>query len=763
MTKNDLVITRLHLLQPLAVERILMMLVNLASDRRSPGLVFELRAEHNPATKTSPGVGGPSVTHLVGCPAHALSRVKRVITDHVPGVGFTGVDQRPQMSEVGRMALRPTVMPLRTDDPEGVTRALLSAMAVRLRTGEALVIQIVLGPRRPPHPLHPEAPAPDSRWWHQLLYGTTAASTEQRKSLRVRAEDAGFDAIVRVGAASPDPDRARRLIVGLQSALSTARAPGVRMEFIREDPKVVSDVVVPRRFPYQLACSELVGLLAWPLGNDELPGVPALHPKPVRPSTAVHSKERVFASSLAPGDTRQIGIAAKDALFHGVAYGPSGSGKSTAFLNLIVADMKAGRPIAVLDPKKQLISDILARVPAERIDDVVVLDVGDEQSVGFNPLDVTGRDPDVVVDGIMSVFGSLFHDGFGPRSLDIFSGALRTLARASVGGSPATLVDMPRILTDPTFRRHQIARVAHDEALAGFWAWFESQSPAAQAAALAAPLNKLRQLLLRPALVRMLDQPQARFQLRNVWRENKIVLVPLNEGLIGSGTASLLGSLIVADLAQAVLERASEQHPERRPGMVYIDEAPRFLSADSLADSLAISRSLGVGWFLVAQYRGQFSQELRSAIDLNARSKVAWATEYDDATWFAKTAKNLVAEDFMALKRFQAYANLVADGHPQGWALVQTLPPPPVTVRPERVIARSRAQWGLAASRPHTEAQNPHEPLDSGGPADSGSADSGPADSGPGDASTGSVRQSGPAPALPVPGELRIGRQRRRT
>lgn len=686
MARVDVVWSRLHLPRPLDLQAVLSVLLNLASDRQSPVLIFELRADHQ------------GVAHLLGCERSAMHRVRRILTDQLPGTSVTTAPTRQPVSVVGRLRLSPRAMPLRTDNPVEVSRALLSAMAVRLRDNETQAIQIVLGRRQMPRFVQPEAPSPGNRWWSALVGATRAATSDERRQLRIRAEDTGFAAVLRVGTSSPNPDRARRLALALHSALHTARAPGVRMDFLREDKSRLNRLHLPRRWTLDLACAELAGLLGWPLGEDDLPGVPALHPRPLRPASAVHAGERVFATSATPGDKRRVGIAATDAVFHGLALGPVGSGKSTVLLHLIEADMKAGRPVAVLDPKRQLIDDVLARVPASRLDDVVVLDVADQPPVGFNPLDVRGRDPDVVVDGIMSVFGSLFTDGWGPRTLDIFSGTLRTLARASVNHDPATLLDIPRLLTDPAFRRTMTTQVADDEGLAGFWAWYESQSPQAQAAAIAAPLNKLRQLLLRPALVRVLDQRQARFGLRNIWRDNKILLVPLNEGLIGAGTASMLGSLIVADLWQAVQERASEKHPEQRPGMVYVDEAPRFLHLPhSLADALAISRSLGVGWFLAAQYRAQFGKEMRSGLDMNARSKIVFATEHKDAAHYAKATSALTSEDFTALHRFEAYANLVADGLPQGWALVRTLPPSKPSIKPERVIARSRARWGAQA------------------------------------------------------------------
>jgi hypothetical protein len=188
-----------------------------------------------------------------------------------------------------------------------------------------------------------------------------------------------------------------------------------------------------------------------------------------------------------------------------------------------------------------------------------------------------------------------------------------------------------------------------------------------------------------------------------MFRENKIVLVPLNEGLIGPGTASLLGSLIIADLWQATQERANEPGAANRPGMVYVDEAPRFLHLPvSLADTLAVSRSLSVCWILAAQFRNQFPPTLRTAVDMNARSKIVFATEYDDARDTAKLTRDLGAEDFMALPRFYAYANVVAHGHPSGWALIKTLPPPPGISDPETARAAARANYA-PIPRPTTD------------------------------------------------------------
>ncbi|MFF5498972.1 type IV secretory system conjugative DNA transfer family protein [Streptomyces aquilus] len=702
-SRSDFVFSRLHLPRPLDAAVVDRFLTRLASDRDASRVVLEVRADAD------------GVRHLLGCRATDIQALRRMLADLIPGSLLTSPstgqgEPRPEMDVSARLQVHPTGLPLRIDSADATTRALLSSMATRLHAGEAMAMQVVLGPRRSPRTVPANAPDPAATLMQALAHGERPASADARSRLKERYSHAGFAATIRLGAASSDPGRRRRFIMSLLGAIATAQSPGVRIDLARENAAHLNDARLPWRWPLHLSTPELVGLLGWPIGEGELPGMPSAHPKPLRAASNAHIGPRVFCESAVPGDDRQLGISAKDQTFHAVAYGPSGSGKSNALLHLILADIEAGRPVAVLDPKRQLIDDILARVPEHRQSDVVELSASDESPVGFNPLDVTGRDPDVVVDGIMAVFEAVFSDGWGPRSSDIFSACLRTLARASTRGQPATLVDLPRLLTDPRFRRRMVGRVQGDAALAGFWAWYEAQSPASQAAAIAPPLNKLRQFLLRPALIRMLDQRSSRFRLRDLFRENKIVLVPLNEGLIGPGTASLLGSLIIADLWQATQERANEPGADKRPGTVYVDEAPRFLNLPvSLADALAVSRSLSVGWFLAAQFRGQFPPALRSAVDMNARSKIVFATEYEDARDTAKLTRDLIPDDFMALPRFHAYSNLVADGIPSGWALVKTLPPPPATVDPEAVRAIARANY---APEPATATPDPEDGAD---------------------------------------------------
>ncbi len=127
-----------------------------------------------------------------------------------------------------------------------------------------------------------------------------------------------------------------------------------------------------------------------------------------------------------------MALSPADSLRHLHLLGPTGVGKSTLLLNLITQDMAAGRAVVVIEPKGDLIADVLERVPPERVGDVVLLDPTDtERPVGLNPLALGGRSPELVADQLLGMFHSLYAAHWGPRTHDILGASLLTLARTS--------------------------------------------------------------------------------------------------------------------------------------------------------------------------------------------------------------------------------------------------------------------------------------------------------------------------------------------
>ena len=347
-------------------------------------------------------------------------------------------------------------------------------------------------------------------------------------------------------------------------------------------------------------------------------------------------------------------------------------------------------------------TDFVARLPQERADDVVVLDPTNPCPVGFNPLAGPPELAVVTAEAVLGVLAELFRDSWGIRTADVLSAALLTLARIP----QATLVWLVPLLTNPAFRRRVLALAPPDPLGTDvFWQGYEAKPVRTQAVEVAPVLNKLRQLMLRPGLRAMLGQAQPRFGLADLLERRRIVVVNLNQGLLGAGAARLLGTLLVAQLWQHLLARQAEPVQRRQIVSVYIDEVQAFLAGlpGSLADALAQARSLGAAFHLAHQYRGQLSGEMMQAVESNTRSKVYFALSATDAAAAARLAPELEAADFQLLAQYQAYATVMHQGRRSGWFSLATRPAPPAVRDPALLYAASHGRYGIPAEQTEAE------------------------------------------------------------
>lgn len=661
--------------------------------------VFRLLATTAGSPVVIETVGSPgAVEHRLALPASRADGVLAQIRAAVPGLAIDEVGQRPAIAATRAVELRLStrLRPLRTDDMAGIDRALLTALA-EVRRGERLSLQWVLG--RPLAPLVvPNRLVGLSResWIGALLLAPfgppPTADAEARNALRSKQAEPGWRAVGRVGVQAKAKSRERQLIRQVLGALGSAEAPGVSFSARSTNPASLLHAKAGWRLPLRLNASELASLSAWPTGlTSELP-VSMIGSRLVAPSTAIPRSGRIIGNATYPGRERPLALTPTDSLRHVHTLGPTGSGKSTLLLNLITQDLAAGRAVVVIEPKGDLIADVLARVPTNRISDVVLIDPTDtERPVGLNPLARGGRSPELVADQLLGLLHSLHAAHWGPRTHDILGASLLTLARTP----GMTLAALPLLLTDASFRRRIVPPVADPIGLGPFWSGFEAWSEAERAVAIAPTMNKLRPLLLRPEMRAIVGQTRRSFDLRRVFTERKVLLVSLSKGLLGPETSALLGSLVVSQLWQAILGRAAIAPERRHPVFVYVDEFQTYMHLPlDFADALTQARGLGVGFVAAHQYMHQLDPAMRSAVLANAQSRVAFRLPGEDARLIAADSP-LSSEDFQSLGAFQCYVQLVAKAAVQPWCSASTLPPGKSLSDPAVVRAASRYAYGV--------------------------------------------------------------------
>jgi Type IV secretory system Conjugative DNA transfer len=667
------------------------LLRSLAADSSRGRVVWETRA-----------VAG-RITHSVGIQdGNQVGGLDRLIRTQVPGtLTAPGGRTSPPVGWTARLRLRGRPAQIDGTRAAPAARQLLGALAIASEGHEIATLQVVLGPGLRPRRSSLNPPDPSQSWLDVATRGQRPAPRDLARQLRDKHAEPGFTATIRVAVHAASDGRRRTILQAVLAALRTLQLPGTTIELIHERTESLHHGLLSRWAPLRLSFSETLALLGWPLEATDLPGMPAPHPRLLPLQGARPDTSRVFAQTNAPGRSLPLGIPIADALFHTVSIGPTGSGKSNALLHLIVADMKAGRSVVVIDPKSDLVRDVLERIPLGREGDVVYLDPTQPDPAGLNPVHVAGTEPELVADGILSIFRELFPSAFGPRTSDILHASLLTLAKYP----DATLAWLPRLLTDSAFRARLIGSLEVDSDLAGFWSHFNGLSPAQQAQLIGPALSRLRQFLLRPSLRRVLDQPHPRFQPADIFTMSRILLVPLNTGVLGSTATRLLGSLLVSQLWQLTLARAATPPALRTPVSIYVDEAQEFLRlGHDLSDALARSRSLGVAWHLAHQYRAQMPAEMLAALDANARSKIVFGLTGKDAAVYAALASNLEAIDFASLPKFHIYASLMHGGEQRGWASGITLPPPDQTSNPAEIIAMSQVRYGREPEPRHGHA-----------------------------------------------------------
>jgi hypothetical protein len=151
-----------------------------------------------------------------------------------------------------------------------------------------------------------------------------------------------------------------------------------------------------------------------PLSFTEAPS------RSIAPSAHAPTQGLLLGRSDHAGFDRDVRVQPVALLEHVHVLGPTGRGKSTLLLNMIVEAIRAGMGGMVLDPTGELTALILARVPAERVGDVELLDLGDmSRPPALNLLACTPGEGDAHAHAICGISPACSH-GFGDRGRRTF-------------------------------------------------------------------------------------------------------------------------------------------------------------------------------------------------------------------------------------------------------------------------------------------------------------------------------------------------------
>lgn len=339
-------------------------------------------------------------------------------------------------------------------------------------------------------------------------------------------------------------------------------------------------------------------------------------------------------------------------------------GKSTLLENMIYSDILAGRGVGLIDPHGDLAETILASIPKSRTNDIVLFDPSDtEYPIAFNMLESPSESlRPIVGSGLVSIFKKMFSESWGPRLEYILRNTILTLLTVP----DATLVSIPLILTNESYRKKIVGKLK-DPMLVQFWTQeFEKMSPNMMSEAVNPILNKVGQFLSSPILRNILGQPKNPFSLRWIMDHGKIFIVNLSKGKIGEDASALLGSMMVTKFQIEAMTRADIPEKDRRDFGLYVDEFQNF-ATDSFATILSEARKYKLSLTMANQYIAQMPETVQGAVFGNVGSLVSFQVGNHDAVVLSEVFGGedvITSPDLTNLKKYDIYTKLLIDGMP---------------------------------------------------------------------------------------------------
>ncbi len=497
---------------------------------------------------------------------------------------------------------------------------------------------------------------------------------EAVKALEKKAAKPMFLVNVRVLASAATPFQAKDILDGILAGFEQFGSPrrnGFRAVRAR-NPQGLASQFIFRRFEsgqtMVLSSEEVASFCHFPTSGTETPRVKWLKSREAPPPSNLPAKGALIGRSVFRGETRPVFITDEDRRRHVYLVGQTGTGKSTLLGNMVIEDIKAGKGLAVIDPHGTLVDLILGHIPKERMEDLIYFDPGDLwRPMGLNMLDYNLNRPEektFIVNEMQSIFNKLFvAETMGPMFEQYMRNALLLLME-DMPNEPATLVEVPRIFTDPEYRKRKLARIKNPVVI-DFW---EKEAVKAGGEASLANMtpyitSKFNNFVANDYMRPIIGQPKSAFNFRGVMDDGKILLVNLAKGRIGDINAGLLGMIFTGKILMAALSRVDiPEESKRRDFNLYIDEFQNFTTA-SIASILSEARKYRLSLTIAHQFIAQLEENIRDSVFGNVGSEIVFRVGPQDAEFLKKQFDPVFDEnDLMNIDNMNAYAKILING-----------------------------------------------------------------------------------------------------
>lgn len=362
------------------------------------------------------------------------------------------------------------------------------------------------------------------------------------KGAKEKASRPLYSVVVRLAARAPELERVWQIIRQMAAVLRLfSRHGGNQLTPVSNDGydhgEHSEDLLHRRcrRTGMILNVDELTGFVRFPTAAVRTPAF--LRVEGGTRAAALNEKPRdgvCLGRNEHGGKANEVWLTTEQRVRHVHIIGASGSGKTNLLFNLMRQDIDGGAGFALLDPHGDLVDKVLGIIPAERIEDVVLLDPSDEQFiVPFNVLSAhSDFEKTLLASDLVAIFRAQ-STSWGDQMNSVFGNAISAFLESSEGG---TLADLRRFLLDPAWREKFLATVTDPE-IVFYW---KRGFPQLGGNKSIGPILTRLETFLSPKPIRyMVSQRENRLDFADIMDRGKIFLAKLPQGQMGKENAHL--------------------------------------------------------------------------------------------------------------------------------------------------------------------------------------------------------------------------------
>ena len=542
----------------------------------------------------------------------------------------------------------------------------------------------------------------------------TPMEEEIVKGLEEKTSKAGLDCNIRILVSSPDQQRAKSNMRNIVDAFSQYSGyeyinAFVKRKIFRKN-KIINDFIYrnfSEKHKFILNSEELASIYHFPLPDTETPNIRWLVAKKAPAPSHVPQEGIILGKNVYRGKETQIRVKKEDRRRHIYVIGKSGTGKSVMISSMAIQDIENGDGVCVVDPHGDLVEYILAHIPKERADDVVVFSPSDvEQPTGLNMLEAkTPEDKDFAIQEMIAIFYKLFPpEMIGPMFEHNMRNVMLTLMADQK--NPGTIAEIPRMFTDPAFQKYKLSKVT-DPVVRNFWEKeMAKTTDFHKSEMLGYLISKVGRFVENEMMRNIIGQPHSGFDVREIMDNQKILLINLAKGKVGEVNSDLLGLIAVSKLQMAAMKRSDLPEEERKDFYLYIDEFQNY-ATDSISTILSEARKYRLDMTMAHQYISQLVKNndtsIRDAVLGTSGTMVAFKVGVEDAEIVAKEFAPVFDEyDVINVEKFTCYVKLLVDNQATRAFNMHTYPPTPGNKElAEKIKELSRSKYG----RPKSEVE----------------------------------------------------------